>query len=153
MKYKFILALLALSFVAAACNRNSSIDEQNPVVNPSSGQQGTSQQEGVSNRLLPGTDPLDVVKKSIEINMTSTGFSPAQVIVKKGTVVVFINKDTKSHWPASAPHPTHTDYPAFDPKRGIAPGETWSFTFDQVGSWGFHDHLFPSQTGKVNVTE
>jgi plastocyanin len=54
-------------------------------------------------------------------------------------------------WVASDPHPIHTDYSAFDAKQGIAPGDTYSFTFTKTGNWGFHNHLNPSATGTITV--
>jgi plastocyanin len=83
--------------------------------------------------------------------MTSSGFSPAEVTVKPGTTVVFKNTDTQAHWPASNPHPVHTDLPGFDAKKGIAPGGSYSFVFSKVGVWGFHDHMHPSNGGHVTV--
>jgi plastocyanin len=85
--------------------------------------------------------------------MTNDGFTPSQVTIAKGDTVTFVNNGTKPIWPASAPHPTHTNYPEFDADRGIAPGSSWSFTFTRVGSWGFHDHLNAQHFGKVIVTE
>ena len=54
-------------------------------------------------------------------------------------------------WVASAPHPTHTNYPGFDAKQGVASGEKYSFTFDKAGSWNYHDHLIPSNFGTIVV--
>lgn len=88
-----------------------------------------------------------------EIRITDTGFSPSEITVKQGTEVAFINDGSKSHWPASAPHPTHTDYSAFDSKKPVEPGSSWTFTFDQAGTWKFHDHLNPGQRGSVTVVE
>jgi plastocyanin len=73
--------------------------------------------------------------------------------VKKGTKVTFVNNSTSAFQPASAPHPAHTDYPEFDPKRAIAAGASWEFTFDKVGTWRYHDHLNPTRFGTVIVTE
>jgi len=78
---------------------------------------------------------------AIVVRMTDNGFEPNAVTVPAGTAVRFSNEDGVAHWPASAPHPVHTDYPEFDAKRGIAPGESYSFVFDKVGTWKFHDHL------------
>ena len=97
--------------------------------------------------------PAPVSTAPVEIVMTDSGYTPSTVTVKKGTTVTFKNNGTKLIWPASAPHPTHTDYPAFDPKVGIAAGASWSFKFDQVGTWRYHDHLNPTRFGSVVVTE
>lgn len=83
--------------------------------------------------------------------MTVAGFEPATLSIKKGTRVVFVNEDSKEHWPASDIHPTHGIYPEFDPQKGVEAGQKWSFVFNKVGKWKFHDHLFPERTGVVEV--
>ena len=70
--------------------------------------------------------------------------------VKKGTEIVFKNTDTKSHWPASDFHPTHGIYPEFDPLKGINSGEEWSIVL-KSGKWPYHDHLYPSFVGTIEV--
>ena len=127
-KLKILVPLFALMFIAAACNKQAK-----PAVE--SNNQGSEQ---------PSV-------QTITIAMTAAGFEPAAVTVNKGDTVKFVNSDTKLHLSASAPHPTHTDYPAFDPKTGIAVGSSWSFTFDQAGAWKFHDHLAPGFFGSVTV--
>lgn len=82
---------------------------------------------------------------------TNEGFSPAEVNVPVGTAVSFENASSKKMWVASDPHPIHTKYGEFDAKEGIAPGETYTFTFTQKGEWGYHDHLDSSARGVVVV--
>lgn len=85
--------------------------------------------------------------------MTKEGFEPKEMTVTQGDEVIFINNDDVDRWPASNYHPTHTLYPEFDPKRHIKPGESWKFTFDKVGTWHMHDHLFPHMTATIVVLE
>jgi plastocyanin len=87
------------------------------------------------------------------IEITASGFSPATVSVKKGTTVIFVNRDTTPHWPASGMHPTHQLCPGFDALRGLQTGESYRFTFNDVKECPFHDHLNVSLRGKVTVTE
>lgn len=86
-----------------------------------------------------------------EIGFNGTAFSPSQLTIKNGDIVVFKNNSDKDFWPASAMHPDHLIYPEFDAKKGIAPGGTYEFKFTKTGSWGFHDHLTPSAFGKITV--
>ena len=83
--------------------------------------------------------------------MGDTAYAPANVTIKLGDTVKFVNDGAADRWPASAIHPTHEIYPAFDAKRPIRPGESWSFTFDQKGTWRYHDHLRPTTFGSVTV--
>jgi Raf kinase inhibitor-like YbhB/YbcL family protein len=93
------------------------------------------------------------------VGITSSGFNPSSLTIKTGDTVVFQNNDTELHWPASAVHPTHTVYPEsggcigskFDACAGLAQSETFTFTFNQKGTWNYHDHLNPGLTGTVVV--
>ncbi len=87
----------------------------------------------------------------VVVTYTDSGFSPATVNVSKGTTVTFKNQSSANFWPASDPHPTHTNYPGFDAKKAIAPGSSYSFTFTKVGSWGYHNHFSPELKGRVIV--
>ncbi len=96
---------------------------------------------------------------------TDSGFSPNLLTVKRGETVTFVNEGSDTFWPASAMHPTHKVYPGsdiekcgtaeapkiFDACRGIQPGGSWSFTFDEIGSWNYHNHLNPKNFGKIVV--
>ncbi len=98
------------------------------------------------------------------VTYTSNGFSPKEVTVKKGGTVMWKNTSGGKMWVASAQHPSHTVYAgttreehcpdtartAFDQCVG---GGDYSFTFDKVGTWGYHDHLKSSFFGKITVIE
>ena len=88
---------------------------------------------------------------TVTIRMTSDGFSPAEITIDQGGTLVFVNADTTDRWPASNPHPAHTNYLQFDPKRAIAPGNSWSFAPERTGVFRFHDHLFPHKQGLLTV--
>ena len=102
------------------------------------------------------------------ITYTDSGYSPKEITISKGDTVVFKNESSRKIWPASAAHPTHTIYPEsniqkcfdndtendriiFDACRSLEIGEEWSFTFNEVGSWVYHNHLRFSHTGKIIV--
>ena len=109
--------------------------------------------------------PLKHSDNQTIIYITSEGFAEKEITIPVGGTVTWINTDVKEHWPASDFHPTHTIYPEsgiencgkkkestiFDACKGLMKGEKYSFTFTQVGSWGYHDHLFPSLTGLIRV--
>lgn len=99
----------------------------------------------------PTPTPPVVAPATKTITYTDSGFSPATLTIKAGDTVLFKNSGSRDFWPASAPHPTHTNYPEFDAKRGIAPGATYSFTFTRVGSWKYHNHLNPTTNGTITV--
>ncbi|MDP9478057.1 MAG: cupredoxin domain-containing protein, partial [Actinomycetota bacterium] len=89
----------------------------------------------------------------VVVHLTDEGFEPRSVEVVAGKTVVFENVDDEGHWPASDDHPTHEVYPAFDPKKPIQPGTSWSVNLDRPGGWKYHDHMNPTLTGEIVVKE
>lgn len=95
--------------------------------------------------------------KTVEI--TSNGFFPSELTVNVGETVIFVNKDSAPHRPASDVHPTHTVYPEqggcigskFDACKPLAQEEYFSFTFNHKGTWNYHDHLNPAMVGTITV--
>ena len=103
--------------------------------------------------------------ETFTVVVTDAGFSPRELTIKAGDTVAWVNKSTRASRPASAIHPTHTLYPGsdiqkcrtderntiFDSCSDVQPGESWSFTFREVGSWKYHNHLQSSVTGAIIV--
>jgi len=94
-----------------------------------------------------------------EIWYSDNGYTPNLLRVKVGTTVVWENMSSRSMWTASAPHITHDGYPVkggcigsvFDQCQGFDKSGTWSFAFDSVGTWTYHNHLYPDHTGTIIV--
>lgn len=100
------------------------------------------------------TPPTTTINGTIEVDYDGSTFIPEVITIKKGTVVVFVNKSKGEMSVASNPHPTHTDLPGFDQFKSADKGKkTYTYTFVKVGTWGYHNHLNPPVTGKVIVTE
>lgn len=89
----------------------------------------------------------------VSVVLTEEGFEPRDIQVSRGATVTFSTVRQNKFWPASNAHPAHDVYPEFDPMRSLEPGESWSFTFDKVGVWGFHDHVRSYFTGTIHVDE
>lgn len=120
------------------------LDNEVPVTSPDitpSGSPGTT---------TPSASPAAATGEAA-IAISDIGFSPATLTVPANTTVTFTNNGQGAHWPASGPHPTHTNLPGFDAQQGLATGETYSFTFTQKGTWGYHDHLNTSLRGSIVV--
>jgi len=79
------------------------------------------------------------------------GFHPESILIESGETITFVNKSSHAFWPASNGHPQHDLYASFDVGRPVLPGDSWSFTFDREGRWGFHDHIRSFYTGTVFV--
>lgn len=80
----------------------------------------------------------------------NSGFFPNAMTLSPGTKVTWIALDGSQPHVASDPHPTHTDLPGLE-SEDLGMGETYSYTFTQVGDWGYHNHNASSQTGSVKI--
>ncbi|MHB1086720.1 MAG: cupredoxin domain-containing protein [Minisyncoccota bacterium] len=92
-------------------------------------------------------------QERVAIVLNENGFEPRDIRVTRGTIITFTTTRQYKFWPASNAHPSHDVYPQFDPKRVLGPEESWSFTMDDVGSWGYHDHVRSYFTGIIYVDE
>lgn len=95
--------------------------------------------------------PTNTVATAPTVIYTNGGFSPAELTVKVGTAVTFINQSDAPMWVASANHPSHTLYPEFDAKASVTKGGSYSFTFDKVGTHPYHNHILLGKYGKIIV--
>lgn len=96
---------------------------------------------------------------------TDAGFTPQELSVQQGETVLFQNQSAGEMWVASAMHPTHEAYPGsgitkcgtaeesriFDACSPIPQGGTFSFNFQEQGTWAYHDHLNPDRFGRIIV--
>ena len=145
-----VIAIVAIAIGSAAFLMRHTDSGYQP---PAAQQPG----HGVVGKAALDTDPFDVT-----ITFTDDGFSPADITIKQGTRVRFINASKEAFWPAIGVHPTHTLYPekektdclgsSFDACQDVQPGEFFDFTFNYLGTWRYHDHLHAYQTGTITVT-
>jgi plastocyanin len=102
------------------------------------------------NTNTPPTIATDNVKAAATITYTSNGFEPATTTIKSGQTIEIMNKSNRLLQLDSDPHPAHTDDPELN-VGSVANGDSQKFTLRTKGMWGFHNHLNPSDTGKVDV--
>lgn len=102
---------------------------------------------------------------SATVTVTSSGFSPTTVTIKKGGTITWIDKSGSPMWIASAAHPTHAVYDNTSKNEHCASGYSgptpfdecssssgnYSFIFNQVGTWKYHNHVNVSEIGTVIV--
>ncbi len=117
----------------------------NPTVEPSSSPSGVLVQQA------PSASPDAMATENPVVEMTDAGIVPNAITVKSGTTITFKNAGTMPHWPASDPHPIHTDLPGFDAKHALAPGDFYRFTFVKLGTFGMHDHLHAAFHATITV--
>jgi plastocyanin len=111
--------------------------------------------------------PMPATGGSAAVAYSANGFAPKNISVKKGDAVMWTALAPAGMWIASDMHPTHADYDgtdmkahcaagalaSFDQCAASAVGSQWSFTFNKVGTWRYHDHINPAFGGTVTVTE
>ena len=90
----------------------------------------------------PSTDNL--------ITYNGSSFSPSKITVKAGTVLTIKNDSSSSLDFDSDPHPSHTDNPELNVDN-VSPGQSKTFTVNKIGTWGYHNHLNPTQKGTIVV--
>jgi plastocyanin len=78
------------------------------------------------------------------VRIAGFAFSPATRSAKVGDSLTWTNKDRTTHTVTA-------DKGAFD-AGGLAPGKSFSFTFDQAGTFAYHCKIHPRMTGTVTVT-
>ena len=112
----------------------------------------------------PSAMPAMTVAKTVTVMYTSAGFSPKSVMINKGDTINFVADAGNAMWVASAVHPTHEaydgttknehcalGYAGTKPLDQCSVGVSFSFTFDKIGIWKYHNHVSRSNTGMVVV--
>ena len=78
------------------------------------------------------------------VSISGYAFNPASLNVTTGTTVIWTNNDAVTHTVTS-------DSGAFS-SGDIAPGQTYSYTFNQAGSFAYHCSIHTYMHGTVTVT-
>lgn len=100
--------------------------------------------------------------KTVTVTYSATGFSPKTITINKGDTVTFVNEKDGRMWVASDLHPSHEGYDGtsrsehcpdttgtvFDQCTASA---SYTFTFNKVGTWAYHNHSAAADVGTVIV--
>jgi plastocyanin len=139
--------LLAMANQPAA-ETTTPTDQSQPAANEEETNNSSPQEE--QSPPLPDTS-AEEGPKSITISYTNNGFQPSDLgTINVGDKVTFMNNSSGQMFVASDPHPSHTNYPEFE-SSSLGPGQSYSFTFQKTGTWGFHNHNNSSHKGTVTV--
>lgn len=138
---KVIIAVVALVVVGGGAWALSSDSDDNAT---NSNTTGTAQTK-------PSTSSQTDEKQSVStIVYDGTTFTPNQMAVKSGSKVTIKNTSSVVLELDSDPHPTHTTDK--DLNVGIvAPGASQTFTVTKKGTFGYHNHIVPTQKGTIQV--
>ncbi len=129
-----LAAVIIIAVGAVAVTRNSNTNKTTPST-------ATSPPSSSQNNTQSTQDTISYDGKS---------FNPAHLTVKSGTTVTIKNSSSENLQFQSNPHPVHTD--DSDLNVGVvAPGQSKTFTATQKGTFGYHDHLNPSEKGTITI--
>ncbi len=103
-----------------------------------------------SSEVQSSTDTQPATETSYTVDLSNDDFSPKNLSIKKGETVTWVNMSDKKATVDSDPHPAHTKYPPLN-LGAFAPGEKLSLTFNEVGTFTYHDHFNPKHTGTIIV--
>lgn len=132
-----VIVVLVIGAIAFASTRNNSMN--NPMTDSHSSDDGHHDGESSTSNVPLDTNQItyksfDVVQKTIK--------------VKKGTTVTWTNEDTAKH---DVTPVNETD--DFKTSELFGKGETYSVTFNTVGSYAYYCSPHPYMKGVVEVTE
>lgn len=170
MKKGFVTIFVIVAIVIVAgiliFTNSGEVTSDNNGDNNDAGNTGSTGGTGTGSGSGPGSSgvaPRTPDEYTVEI--TENGFSPSSLTIFRGDRVKFVNIGSSPSWPASAVHPTHKVYPGsniekcgtveenliFDACEGLAPGEDYTFEFNEIGTWSYHDHLHANLRGTIVV--
>ncbi len=104
---------------------------------------GCSSSSTQSTKPATSTSPTTSATSSNQVNISGLAFSPQTLTVAKGTTVTWTNNDSTTHTVTS-------DSGVWD-SGDLAPGKTFSFTFNQTGTFPYHCKIHTFMTAKVIV--
>jgi len=81
---------------------------------------------------------------SAVVEITASGFVPATITLQKGQDITWVNKDTAPHQVASDPYPADNGLAALNSGEPLAQGESYTTSFQQSGTYTYHDELHPN---------
>lgn len=92
----------------------------------------------------------DAATTETVITYSNGGFSPSTITVKNGTTVTIKNTSNHTMQFDSDPHPAHTTNAELNVEK-VSAGGSQTFVVKRTGTFGYHNHLNPSETGTIIV--
>ena len=149
--FKVFVLLSAVVLLGAGCSQTTQPVVQTPAENtPAAVTPATEVKPELQTPEAQQKQSAAIEHKTVSVNISNFSFAPVVINLKVGDTVTWTNNDAAPHQIASNPHPTHTDLPGL--LSGVlSNGQSYSYTFDKAGTWGYHCHIHPSMTGTVVV--
>ena len=105
-----------------------------------------------SSTMTPPADTSDSSTDTTAATITYVDgtFSPATITIKQGDKVAVKNNSSSELHFDSNPHPVHTDNTELN-VDDVGSGQTKTFTVTKKGTFGYHNHVAPSEKGTIVV--
>lgn len=148
---KIVAIILALAVAGAAAGFVLINGNSNDISEANTESQTQDSQNTQPAQDEPVGDEEGATGETVSVSYTDSGFEPAEITIEAGTTVVFTNNSSNQMWVASDVHPTHQEFPEFDQLRVTGPSSTYEFTFNESGTYGYHNHAASQRVGTIIV--
>ncbi len=95
---------------------------------------------------LPAATPTPEATKEGGVSADIVNFTHQDLVVTVGTAITWVNRDSASHTSTS-----RVGSPGRWNSRGLRMGESFTFTFDEPGTYQYFCSIHPRMTGTVTV--
>jgi plastocyanin len=140
-----ILAVIVIIGVVVATATGKNNDNNSTAPPPSSSNQSTNPTSS-SNPTSPNPTNPNPAASTDKVTIHDLAFSPTSITVKKGATVTWTNNDSTAHTVTS-------DSGSELNSDNLEQGESYSHTFNTVGTFAYHCSIHTNMTAKVTVTE
>ena len=87
------------------------------------------------------------------VSVLDESFQPETISIKKGESVTWVNNSDNNHMIASDPHPQHETLPGLYSPEQLKPGDAYTYTFSESGTYTYHDELNPLRVKGTVIVE
>lgn len=91
--------------------------------------------------------------KMYMVTYTDAGYTPKEITIKAGDMVVFDNQSKSEMMTAFGEHASHDEYPDKKAHLSVETGLQTTITFPNVGTFPYHNHHAEENEGSVVVQQ
>jgi plastocyanin len=148
MKAIFLMSLV-VALAVSGCVEKQVIPQPTPTSTPTPASTTTSAQPAPTSTTPPTTAALTTApptstQAAVAVEISGFAFNPATITILKGTTVVWTQNDRVSH------SVTIASGTGFDSGL-LGQGQTFSYTFNEAGTFNYGCSIHPSMSGKIIV--
>jgi plastocyanin len=146
---KTLLGVIAAIIVVAGVGfvLMNKADKSVPATNTTQTTTTRPAEETETNNQTPANTASEA-KLAATVNIQDMAFTPQKVTIKKGGTVTWTNQDSDRHDVTP-----DNESSGFTGSELLDKGESYEFTFNEVGSYSYHCSPHPQMTGTVEVVE